>query len=208
MPYDPSAPLETQIHTSIASSLRNLRSKEESEEDAYLDCLLLHSPLPTVEQTLQAWTLLESYVPNRIRSLGISNVTLPILQAIYQNSTVKPSVVQNRFYPKTRYDVPLRSFCEEHGITYQSFWTLTGNPALLKSKPVGTLAQAAGVDPSLALYALVMELGIVVLNGTTSTAHMQEDHEGIRKVREWAQSYSQEWTGISHAFRSLIEPVI
>ncbi|CAO2647533.1 Nn.00g084550.m01.CDS01 [Neocucurbitaria sp. VM-36] len=208
MPYDPSAPLESQVHTSIASSLKNLRPKEESEEDSYLDCLLLHSPLPTIELTLQAWALLESYVPERIHSLGISNVTLPILQAVYEKSTIKPSVVQNRFYPQTRFDVPLRMFCKEHGITYQSFWTLTGNPALLKSKPVVALAQTAGIDQSLALYALVMELGIVVLNGTTSTAHMQEDFEGIRRVREWSLSHAQEWAQISHAFKSLIDPAI
>ncbi|KAF1850122.1 aldo-keto reductase-like protein [Cucurbitaria berberidis CBS 394.84] len=206
MPYDPSAPLDAQIHTSVASSLKNLRPREESEEGSYLDCLLLHSPLPTIEQTVQAWQLLESYVPDRIRSLGISNVTLPTLQVIYNESTVKPSVVQNRFYPQTRYDVPLRRFCQENSITYQSFWTLTGNPALLKSKPVGALAQAAGIDQSVALYALVMDLGVVVLNGTTSSEHMQEDLEGLRKVREWNLSHSQEWAGISDDFKVIVEP--
>lgn len=188
MPYDSEAPLTTQIHTSVASSLKNLRTQADQQGDSYVDCLLLHSPLPTVEQTLQAWDVLESYVPNKIRTLGISNVTLPILRAIYENSTIKPSVVQNRFYPQTKYDIPLRAFCVDHGITYQSFWTLTGNPALLRSQPVRALAQAAEISPALALYALVMDLGVVVLNGTTSVSHMQEDVEGIRKMRDWAAS--------------------
>ncbi|KAI4656865.1 uncharacterized protein J4E78_006756 [Alternaria triticimaculans] len=138
MPYDPEAPLYTQMHTSVASSLRNLRYNE-SDDESYVDCLLLHSPLPTIDQTLQAWKLLESYVPDKIRSLGISNVSLPILQAIHENATIKPSVVQNRFYPQTRYDVPLRAFCREHDIMYQSFWTLTGNPSLIRSEPVTAL---------------------------------------------------------------------
>lgn len=204
MPYNPEAPLDEQVHTSVASSLKTLRPKEDSEEGSYIDCLLLHSPLPTIKQTLQAWQLLESYVPQQIRSLGISNVTLPVLEAIFEHSQTKPSVVQNRFYPQTRYDVPLRAFCNEHGITYQSFWTLTGNPELLRSKPVIALAQAVGIDRSIALYALVMDLGIVVLNGTTSSEHMLEDLEGIVKVRQWRETHNQDWAGISDAFGSLI----
>ena len=57
MPYDPDAPLDTQIHTSVASSLKNLRYND-SDNVSYVDCLLLHSPLPTIDQTLQAWKLL------------------------------------------------------------------------------------------------------------------------------------------------------
>jgi diketogulonate reductase-like aldo/keto reductase len=205
MPYDLSAPLDTQIHTSIASSLGNLRQSGDSQEGSYIDCVLLHSPLPTIEQTLQAWKLLESYVPHRIKTLGISNVTLPVLQEIVNQATVKPSVVQNRFYPQTRYDGSLRAFCRDNGITYQSFWTLTGNPKLLRSKAVVDLAKAADVSLPNALYALVMDLGVEVLNGTTSTEHMQEDLQDIRQVRDWATSNTREWAQVSSMFASSIE---
>jgi diketogulonate reductase-like aldo/keto reductase len=204
MPYDPETPLETQIRTSVASSFKNLRHESDSENTSYVDCLLLHSPLPTIEQTLQAWKLLESYVPDQIRSLGISNVTLPVLRAIYEQATIKPSVVQNRFYPQTRYDGPLRAFCTGHNIMYQSFWTLTGNPGLLRSKPVIDLAQAVNVEPTVALYALVMDLGVVVLNGSTSTDHMRVDLDGIQTIREWAVSHSRDWSSISSAFQGLV----
>ncbi|KAL1610212.1 hypothetical protein SLS60_001877 [Paraconiothyrium brasiliense] len=206
MPYDPSAPLETQIHASIASSLNNLRAKDESKEESYVDCLLLHSPLPTIEQTLQAWRILESYVPHRIKALGISNTTLEVLQAIHENASIKPAVVQNRFYQQTRYDVPLRAFCKQNEITYQSFWTLTGNPRLLGSGPIKTLSDSTGVSESVALYALVVDQAIVVLNGTTSADHMEEDLSGIRRVREWAKTHEREWSQISHTFQSYIEP--
>jgi diketogulonate reductase-like aldo/keto reductase len=206
MPYHPLDPLETQVRTSVASSLANFRPSDGSEDESYLDCLLLHSPLPTIDQTLQAWAILESYVPDKIRALGISNVTLPILQAIYENSKIKPSVVQNRFYPATKYDVPLRAFCLDHGIVYQSFWTLTGNPKLLTSEPVTSLAKAVGVEPFVALYALVMDLGVTVLNGTTTKAHMEGDLAGIKKVREWAVEKEREWTKIRGAFLQLVDP--
>jgi diketogulonate reductase-like aldo/keto reductase len=204
MPYDPAAPLDSQIHTSVASSLKNLRHGEEPTDGSYVDCLLLHSPLPTVEQTLQAWKLLEIYVPHQIRSLGISNVTPSVLQAIHENAAVKPAVVQNRFYPQTRYDVPLRNYCKEHNIMYQSFWTLTGNPSLLQSQPVAALARAVGVEIPVALYALVMDQGVMVLNGSTSSEHMKMDLEGIQKVREWAVEKPQEFSSITQAFRSIV----
>ena len=205
MPYDPKAPLENQIRTSVASSLCNLRHDPESD-DVYLDCLLLHWPFPMIEQTILAWKHLEAYVPSQIRTLGISNVTLPVLQAIYQASAVKPAVVQNRFYPETRFDVPLRAFCREHGIAYQSFWSLIANSALLKSQPVTALAEAAGVELPAALYALVMDLGVVIINGTTSTEHMRNDLEGIAKVKAFAHSNHENWRPIKEAFLRLVEP--
>ncbi|KAF2735893.1 aldo-keto reductase-like protein [Polyplosphaeria fusca] len=206
MPYHPLDPLETQIQVSVASSLNNLRPNEDDQEGSYLDCLLLHSPLPTIEQTILAWKILESYVPNKIRALGISNVTLPVLQAINDNATVKPSVVQNRFYPATKYNMPLRAFCREHSIKYQSFWTLTGNPNLLRSETVRILADSAKVSTSIALYALVMDLGVVVLNGTTSTDHMDEDLSGIQAVKKWAMADLERWYQIRAKFQRMVEP--
>ncbi|PSN75649.1 putative aldo-keto reductase [Corynespora cassiicola Philippines] len=207
MPYHPLDPLPTQIHTSLSSSFSNLRpeSAAESQDKTYLDSLLLHSPLPTLDQTLLAWKTLEPYVPDRIRALGISNVSLPVLDALYQNSTVKPKFVQNRFYPSTAYDIPLRAYCREKGITYQSFWTLTGNPELLASKPVARLASEVGVGREVALYALVMDLGVVVLNGTTTAEHMAGDLDGIRKVREWKATHEKEWEHIGAGFEKLVE---
>ncbi|KAJ4988294.1 aldo-keto reductase [Stagonosporopsis vannaccii] len=206
MPYDPIIPLEAQLRTSIASSLKNLRTTHDSEEGSYLDCLLLHSPLPTMEQTIEAWKLLETYVPHQIKALGISNVSLPVLRELYKASDIKPSVVQNRFYIQTRYDGPLRTFCREHGITYQSFWTLTGNPKLLNSKPVVGLAQTVGISMPTALYALVMDQGIEVLNGTTSAEHMQEDFNGVGRVRDWALSNPKRWIELTTSFAKLVEP--
>ncbi|KAJ4307133.1 hypothetical protein N0V88_000510 [Collariella sp. IMI 366227] len=75
--------------------------------ETYLDAYLLHSPFPTIPQTLEAWHTLTSYLPSspdpsrrgKILRLGISNVTLPVLQVLQQavGRRVGPVVVQNRF---------------------------------------------------------------------------------------------------------------
>lgn len=207
MPYDHSAPLEQQIHTSVASSLENLRPEATlaSITDSYIDSLIIHSPYETSQETIAAYKLLETYVPERVRSLGISNIySLEHLKAVYDEVEIKPSFVQNRFYPQTKHDAELRRYCEEKGIVYQSFWTLTGNPKLLSSEPVQSLSKLASVPKEVALYSLVISLGIAPLNGTTNIGRMKSDIEDLARVRNWTNVYGEEWRTIIAQFKDAI----
>lgn len=209
MPYDANAPVMDQIHTSIKSSLHNLRPSADtgSVDDAYIDTLVIHSPLRTIDQTIEAWLALETYVPHRIRNLGISNCPLSVLRELNSSPhvKVKPAVVQNRFYGDTLFDVPLRAFCRENKIIYQSFWTLTANPELVRSNPVQQLAAQANISPAAALYTLVMGLGdITVLNGTKNQGRMEEDLAAPKKVEEFTQAQPEQWQHLLDEFRGLI----
>lgn len=169
IPYDPKAPLSEQVPQSFAASLRNLRT-------TYLDGLILHSPLANSKQTLEAWRAMESLVDGGIRSLGISNCyQLSDLQALFQSAVIKPSVVQNRFYPDTRYDREIRTFCRQHRIVYQSFWTLTANPHLLAHATITGLASKYGRTPAQVLFRYLAQSDVVPLTGTSSESHMRED---------------------------------
>jgi diketogulonate reductase-like aldo/keto reductase len=170
VPYDPRIPLAGQVTQSLGASLRNLRT-------AYVDCLLLHSPLDNAQQTLVAWRAMESLVAGgAVRQLGISNCYhVEQLDLIYKAVTVKPSVVQNRFYAAARYDREIRAFCTDHQMTYQSFWTLTANRDLLARPAVIALAAKHHRTPEQVWFRYVTQLGIVPLTGTRSRAHMRED---------------------------------
>ncbi|KAJ4131176.1 hypothetical protein NW768_006718 [Fusarium equiseti] len=202
-PYDFNAPVADQVHQSMQSSLKYFAVEG---EESYFDSVLLHSPLRTMEDTITAWKTLETYVPHKIRNLGISNTTLPILQALNDAVTVKPSVVQNRFYPDTRFEVELRAYCRQQDIAFQSFWTLSANPRLAVSKPVKLVAEKAGVEPVAAYYALVLGLdGVTVLDGTTTESHMKDDLEGVEKIALWAEeSGADEWTAALTEFKQSI----
>lgn len=207
MPYDPKQPIAAQVHASIKSSLWNLRASENpgSEDDTYLDALVLHSPLPTMAETLEAWRACEEYVPHKIRNLGISNSWLPVLSALFREAKVKPAVAQNRFYADTHFDTALREFCRENSIVYQSFWTLTANPDLVWSAEVGLLAHKTGISQQAALYCLVMGLGnTVVLNGTKNQGHMVADLEAPGRVGQFAAKNPEEWTDILTKFKRQI----
>ncbi len=170
IPYDPRAPLEQQLAESCAASLRNLQTE-------YLDCLILHSPLPTTRQTLQAWRAIETLVAaGNIRQAGISNCyRLAEFERLYAAAEIKPAVLQNRFTAETGYDRELRAFCRAQQIVYQSFWTLTANPQLLKNATVTELASIHRRTPAQILFRYLTQAGVVPLTGTRSIAHMRED---------------------------------
>lgn len=210
MPYSLSQSLEERIHTSIASSLRNFQTSSNSE-DTYIDCLVLHSPLPSIGETQKAWQVFSTYVPHKIRALGISNTSFAILQSLHDEMKVKPSVVQNRFYGDTEWEVPLRKFCREKGIVFQSFWTFTGNPKLMLSSTVRGLAaelEGLGIEDAevLALYSLVLGLGgVTILDGTTREERMVGDLKGIEAVSKWIEGAGKEtWEQRLKEFSDLI----
>jgi len=170
IPYPPQASIETQVARSFQVSQANLRTD-------YVDCLLLHSPLTPFSLSLQAWQAMEQiYHAGGARWLGVSNCyDLAWLQALYAKVSVKPVVVQNRFYHETGYDVALRAWLAEHGMVYQSFWTLTANPFILQHPALQQLAQQYHVTAAQLFFRAVTQIGIVPLTGTTSLRHLTED---------------------------------
>jgi diketogulonate reductase-like aldo/keto reductase len=170
IPYDPRASLPEQVAQSFAASLRNLQTE-------YLDCLILHSPLPTAEGTLAAWHALESLVDaGGVRQLGVSNChTLADIEHLWRYSRIKPAVVQNRFHAETGYDREIRAFCSQQKIVHQSFWTLTANPHILAHATITALASTHKRTPPQILFRYLSQTGVVPLTGTRSETHMRED---------------------------------
>ncbi len=180
-----------QVAASVASSLRRLATPN-SEAAPYIDCLVLHSPYPDPEDTLAAWAALRAFVPERVRSLGISNVTHSQLVELLAREAFNPApvVVQNRFFAQNdQWDRRVRPLCAARGIRYQGFWTLTATgPEWNRQGYVGAVAEGAGVGRATAWYALLLAADITLLNGTTDPEHMREDLVGLAKVEEWRKT--------------------
>jgi len=169
IPYEPSSSLSEQVMQSFAASLINLQTD-------YLDGLVLHSPLATSQDTLQAWRAMESLVERGgVRQLGISNCyRLGQLQELYRSARIKPAVLQNRFYA-AGYDRELRVFCADEQIIYQSFWTLTANPRILADPAIKLIASRHACRPAQILFRYLTEVGVIPLTGTRSRTHMRQD---------------------------------
>ena len=170
IPYDPQAPIPRQVAQSFEVSLRNLRTD-------YIDCLVLHSPLPAYKQTLEAWQAMEVLVDaGKVGQLGISNCySLPQFESLYVAARIKPAVLQNRFYADTRYDRDLRAWCRRQRVIYQSFWTLSANPQVLTHRTLSILGGKYSRTPAQILFRYLTQIEVAPLTGTRSEAHMRED---------------------------------
>ncbi len=170
VPYDPKASLTEQVGQSFAVSLKNLRTD-------YLDSWVLQSPWADERDLLEVWRAMEAVCDTgAAKQLGISNCyRLEQFERLYQNARIKPAVLQNRFYAETHYDHALRDFCREHGIIYQSFWTLTANPKVLAHATLKAIAVQHRRTPAQAFFRYLTQIGIVPLTGTTTESHMRED---------------------------------
>jgi len=170
VPYDKYAPIESQVAQSFEVSTNNLQTQ-------YVDSLVLHSPLSPHRLLMRTWSAMEAiHEAGGARQLGISNCySSKVLAQLYADATVKPAVVQNRFYQQTGYDRKLRNWCAKHGLIYQSFWTLTANPHIVNSNIIRNIAQKYGKTAVQTFFRYLNQFGIVPLTGTSSEQHMQED---------------------------------
>lgn len=126
IPYDKTQSLHNQVLESFKKSCENLKT-------TYIDSYIMHSPMPSLEETMEVWYTFEQiHQEGKVKNIGISNIyNLNLLQNIYSKANVKPKFIQNRFYKQSSYDKGIREFCRSNGIQYQSFWTLTGNPHII-----------------------------------------------------------------------------
>ena len=170
VPYDKKASLDTQVAQSFQVSLKNLQT-------SYLDSLVLHSPLSKRQDLLTVWQAMELiFQSGLVKQLGISNCyDLQQLEFLYNSATIKPAVIQNRFYADTHYDGSIRDFCREKRIIYQGFWTLTANPKILADDLIKNLAIKYQRSAAQIFYRYLSQSCIVPLIGTTSIQHMRED---------------------------------
>ena len=169
VPYDPDAPLATQVEQSFACSETNLGA-------GHIDSLVLHSPMDSRSDTLTVWRAMERiHQAGRVRQLGISNCyDIDLFRWLLKTSAVKPAVLQNRFYEKTGYDKELRQICRDQGIAYQSFWTLTANRNLLANDALVKISKGHGKTTAQVLFRWLTQMGACPLTGTTSRQHMHE----------------------------------
>ena len=172
IPYDKDAALSEQVVQSFKTSKMNLKT-------SYVDALILHSPIFPFSHLMQIWKAMEKiFESGEAKMIGISNCyDLSVLERLYSEAKIKPSIVQNRFYAESDYDTEIRAWCDLHNITYQSFWSLTANPHILGSRTIINLAIKYRKSEAQIFFAYLMSQGITPLSGTTSVEHMIDDLE-------------------------------
>lgn len=111
----------------------------------------------------------------RARLLGVSNVSLDQLEMLCKDAKVKPNFVQNRCFAESGWDRAVRSFCKTNGILYQGFSLLTANRNVMTSQQLTILAQTHSCSPEQLIFRFAIDVGMILLTGTTDAQHMQQD---------------------------------
>ena len=172
LPYDPDAAVAAQVEQSFASSLQHLGTDG-------IDSYVLHGPSTRASLTAtdwDAWRAMEAiHATGRARLLGISNVTLEQLQELCRGARVRPRFVQNRCYAARGWDRRVREFCASNGVTYQGFSLLTGNRDVLTRPEVIRIAARHGRTTAEIVFRFALEVGMIVLTGTTDAEHLRAD---------------------------------
>jgi diketogulonate reductase-like aldo/keto reductase len=174
LPYDPNAPVTTQVAQSFASSLEHLGVEK-------IDSYLLHGPTQATGLTADdwsAWRAMESiHDSGRARLLGVSNVSLDQLTRLCQEARVRPRFVQNRCYAVRGWDRGVRKFCAANGIAYQGFSLLTANRDLLGRPEMARIARRHGRSVTQVVFRFALDVGMIALTGTTDPEHARTDLE-------------------------------
>lgn len=172
LPYDPKAPLATQVRQSFESSLQHLGVDR-------LDSYVLHGPWSGygwTSQDRETWAAMEAlHAEGKTRLLGVSNVDLDQLEALCAEAKVQPAFVQNRCYANEGWDKDIRAFCRSRGITYQGFSLLTANARELAIPKITAIAERHGATVPQIVFAFARTVGMLPLTGTTNRQHMEQD---------------------------------
>jgi diketogulonate reductase-like aldo/keto reductase len=184
LPYDPKAPIRTQVEQSFASSLEHLGTE-------VLDSYLLHGPTQRTGLAAadwEAWRAMEAlHDGGRVRLLGVSNFSLEQLRRLCEQARVPPRFVQNRCYAARGWDRGVREFCAAHGLVYQGFSLLTANRVAMAHPDLARIARRLGRTVSQVVFRFALDVGMAPLTGTTDAAHMREDLEVFGFLLERAE---------------------
>ncbi|KAG4439748.1 hypothetical protein IFR05_004770 [Cadophora sp. M221] len=219
-PYDTTSRITSQVIESVISSLSNLGTE-------YIDCLVLHSVYPSMEETLTAYRAMESLVPEKVRSLGLSNINLISLRHIYETVTTKPVTIQNRFtqdtapnpiftpglpHPFVPWDRDVRAYCHTMGIAYAPWGMLWGSLDHLdgERRILERFGERVGVGREITCFTALRALGgcVTPLCGTTDEGRMRDTLVGLEMIKNWiaeSEENMEAWEVFMGEFRGVVD---
>ncbi|MFO0722787.1 MAG: aldo/keto reductase [Myxococcota bacterium] len=172
LPYDPRAPVGTQVQQSFQSTLEHFATN-------YLDSLVLHGPSSSTTLTdddWEAWGAMEALASaGTVKHLGVSNVNARQLEQLLASAQLRPRFVQNRCYARRGWDKEVRQICRAEGLLYQGFSLLTANPEVLEGEIVRRIAKREHLSPAQVVFRFARAVGMIPLTGTRQAEHMRQD---------------------------------
>jgi pyridoxine 4-dehydrogenase len=140
-----------------------------------IDLFQLHRPDPQVPWEDQIGALVALQREGKIRHIGLSNVSVPQLQAARQMATI--ATVQNRYNLADREAEPVLEFCESQGLGFIPWFPVAAGKLAREGGPLDRSARQLGATSAQLALAWLLRRAPVMLPipGTASVAHLEEN---------------------------------
>ncbi|MCK4967376.1 aldo/keto reductase [bacterium] len=139
----------------------------------YLDFYLIHWPKSSIpmEETLNAMTELHSM--GLIRSIGVSNFTIPHLEKALRISTMPIVTNQVEFHPYL-YQKELLAFCKENNIVLTA-WAPLARGKVFDDPVIKSIAENRKKTPAQITLRWLLHKGLIIIPKASSEKHLREN---------------------------------
>ena len=153
------------------SAKKGIRTSLEKRGLEYFDLYLLHQPYGDY---LGAWKALEeAYQAGKIKSIGISNITVNLWNKFKDGMTVMPTVNQVEFNPFVQ-QKELRKVMAENDIRLEAWFPLGhGNKDLLENETIVSLAKKYNKNTGQIILRWIYQEGVISLPKSTNEERMK-----------------------------------
>ena len=159
--------LDGTVRESVEESLRDLQVD-------YLDLLLIHWPVEG--HFLDTWKMfIEMRDEGLVRSIGVSNHTIPQLDLLIEQTGEVPSVNQIELHPYLQ-NAEMLAFCARNGIAVEA-WSPLGRGGCLDDPVIASIAQQHDASPAQIILAWHMIKGVIPLPRSKNPGRMRENFE-------------------------------
>jgi diketogulonate reductase-like aldo/keto reductase len=172
LPYEENAELFMQMKQSLEGSLQNLQTD-------YIDSFLLHSMSDSKDlsaEDIEAWEAMELiFKQGKVKALGVCNIGIEKLRALWDKAFTKPQFIQNRCYARKGWDRDIREFCKEKQMAYQGYSLLNANSEIFKHSRFKDIVKRYDCTEAQVVFRFSLQAGIIALTGTRDPQHMSDD---------------------------------
>jgi diketogulonate reductase-like aldo/keto reductase len=157
------------------STLRAFDASIERLGVDYVDMYLIHWPMPKVGKFVDTWKAFEKlYADKRIRAIGVSNFTVPHLEALLAQAEIVPAVDQIELHPRLS-QPEIRAYCEAHDIKVESYSPIMHGGEVLEDPVIKRIAEAHGKSPAQVVLRWHIQHGLIVIPKSVNPERIREN---------------------------------